>query len=69
MDIGDKVTWTHHWKQGRSHNFSTREGNIILIIGSKADVKYRGQIYRLSLDRLRPIEERTELTDMVLNNV
>ena len=67
MDIGDKVTWTHHYRQGRSHVFTSRTGKIVLLIGSKADVKYRGEILRISLDRLRPDGERTELTDMVLN--
>ena len=68
MDIGDKVTWTHHWKKGRSHNFSTRKGRVVLLIGSKADVKYRGETYRIPLDRLRFIGERTELTEMVIGN-
>jgi hypothetical protein len=66
MDEGDRVTWTHSYRRGRTVNFTTREGKIVRLIGSKADVKYRGELFRLKLDRLRKVGVRSELTDMVM---
>lgn len=66
MKENDLVTWTHAYRRGRSVNFTTRKGKIIQFIGSHADVKYRGEVYRIKLDRLRPEGDKTELTEWIL---
>jgi hypothetical protein len=68
MKIGDKVTWTHCSRRGNhGFNFSTRTGKVIAVDSRNVAVTHRGKTYNLRPDRVRPVGQTTELTDMIMN--
>ena len=67
MEIGDKVTWTHCSRRGSfGFNLSTRTGKIIAVDSRNVAVKYQGQIFNLRPDRVRTLDQKNELTDLVM---
>lgn len=70
LQIGDRVTWTHLYRQGKSATLTTRTGKIISVGNDGfVTVKFRGKIIYLRADRVRPEGKTTELTDMVMGKL
>jgi hypothetical protein len=64
--VGDKVKFTVIKNSGRGKvSMSTKEGVIEELGTERAMVKCRGTRHHVYLDRLRPVEQRSELTDFV----
>jgi hypothetical protein len=68
---GDKVQWTHEYRQGRSITFTTRKGTIADGRHEKPGcyfVRFRNKIIGVHKSRLRLEGEQSELTDMVISS-
>ncbi len=65
--VGDRVTWTHCRSNGRSIQFSTRTGKIVLCRHRDAFCKQdrNGRTEWVLYGRMRRAGQRTELTDIV----
>jgi hypothetical protein len=68
MEVGDMVSWTHIQDRGSSIVLRSWEGKIVEITGEVAVVKRlkSGRRYTLPLNRLRPADQRNELTEHFL---
>lgn len=64
---GDEVTWTHCRSNGRSIQFTRREGRIVEVGKVIALCKrHRATAEWVRIDRLRHAGDRSELTDLVM---
>jgi len=67
MKVGDRVTWVHCTRRGKSRiQFSSREGKIERLTETNITVKYRGELVHLRPDKVRLKGQRLELTEMIM---
>lgn len=65
--IGDIVSWTHKTHRGSNTIvLSAWEGKIVAIDGVTYSIKRHSQIYKVGIARIRSINQRNELTELVM---
>jgi len=70
MKKGDEVTWTHiHRRSTHSATLTTRKAKIIHITERNVAVNFRGKLINLRPDHIRLSQEKTELTEMVMDSL
>jgi hypothetical protein len=65
LQLGERVTWTHVSKRGRSVTMSLKQGVVLAVAGGLATVKSeRGtRYYTIPLANLRRVGEKSTLTE------